>query len=126
MARSFEITYLIASRSSAAVRVNSGMYLRLRLVKRLPLRFRVLNDGNWDPCNKRASVPFTTSLYDNFYLRLHLPDILSAVKFAKTSTRKLLATPFPPEARICKICFSIALFSRRSRIISFSSLGHIR
>lgn len=78
MALSFDTIYLIASRLSVFVGIDSGMYLRLRLVNRLPLRLSVLDDGNWNPCNKRASVPSPTSLYDDFYLCLrHLLEIIS-------------------------------------------------
>lgn len=99
--------------------------LRPRLKQHLSFRLRILDDGNGDSCNKRASIPLSTSLDRDFYLRLHCLEIPSAVKFANMSTRNSFATLFPLEARICRICFSIALFSRRRRIISFSSLGHI-
>lgn len=97
MALSFDTTYLIASRLSVFVGIDSGMYLRLRLVNRLALRFRVLDDGNWDPCNKRASVPFTTSLYDNFYLRLrHLLEVISKPSGYAQPWLNLRAVPINP------------------------------
>ena len=101
-------------------------YNRFRLKQPLPSRLFRLDDGNGNLSNKRASIPLSPGLDGYFYLRFHLPDMPSAVRFAKTSTRKSLDTLLPPEARICKICFSIALFSRKRRKISFSSLGHIR
>lgn len=103
-----------------------NVHLRLRPVDQLPLRLFRLDDGNGNLSNKRASIPLPPGLDSYFYLRFHLPDMPSAVRFAKTSTRKVFAALLPLEARICKICFSIALFSRKRRNISFSSLGHIR
>lgn len=54
-----------------------NIQLRLRPVHQLTFRLRILDDGNGDPSNKRASIPFASGLNRDFYLRLLCHSLLS-------------------------------------------------